>query len=145
MLLLYSSSQVLCRWILSVRKNYRPVKYHNWRHALNVCQTMFTVLKTGKMDFFMNDLEVSTNHHHNRNVAYTESGTPMLNWDSQYLCHFSTEWLKFGLQAHLFKMFGHAKFQLSIYCTFIVTKVFVVHLVIFTKCFITIKVQEIES
>ncbi len=50
---------MLCRWILSVRKNYRPVKYHNWRHALNVCQTMFTVLKTGKMDRFMDDLEVS--------------------------------------------------------------------------------------
>ncbi len=42
-----------------MRKNYRPVKYHNWRHALNVCQTMFTVLKTGKMDRFMDDLEVS--------------------------------------------------------------------------------------
>ena len=42
--------QVVCRWALSVKKNYRPVKYHNWRHALNVCQTMFTMLKTGKMD-----------------------------------------------------------------------------------------------
>ena len=41
-----------------MKKNYRPVKYHNWRHALNVCQTMFTVLKTGKMDRFMDDLEV---------------------------------------------------------------------------------------
>ena len=40
------------------KKNYRPVKYHNWRHALNVCQTMFTMLKTGKMDRFMDDLEV---------------------------------------------------------------------------------------
>lgn len=49
---------VLCRWILSVRKNYRPVKYHNWRHALNVCQTMFTVLRTGKMDRFMDELEI---------------------------------------------------------------------------------------
>ena len=28
----------------------QKVKYHNWRHALNVCQTMFTMLKTGKMD-----------------------------------------------------------------------------------------------
>lgn len=59
-----------------MKKNYRPVKYHNWRHALNVCQTMFTMLKTGKvsqpigfnrtsliihsfkMDRFMDDLEV---------------------------------------------------------------------------------------
>ena len=24
-------------------------------------------------------------------VTYTESGTPMLNWDSRCLCHFSTE------------------------------------------------------
>ena len=51
--------QILGRWVLSVKKNYRPVSYHNWRHALNVCQTMFTVLKTGKMDRFMDDLEVS--------------------------------------------------------------------------------------
>ena len=51
-----------------------------------------------------------------------------------------------SLQAHLFKMFGHAKFQLSISCTFKVMKVFVVYLVISTKCFITLKVlQEIES
>jgi hypothetical protein len=51
--------QVLCRWVLSVKKNYRPVKYHNWRHALNVAQTMFAMLKTGKMERFMTDLEVS--------------------------------------------------------------------------------------
>ncbi|KAK7582390.1 hypothetical protein V9T40_013835 [Parthenolecanium corni] len=50
--------QVLCKWILSVKKNYRPVKYHNWRHALNVAQTMFAMLKTAKMEQFMNDLEI---------------------------------------------------------------------------------------
>ncbi|XP_034254332.1 cGMP-specific 3',5'-cyclic phosphodiesterase-like, partial [Thrips palmi] len=50
--------QVLCRWVLSVKKNYRPVKYHNWRHALNVAQTMFAMLKTGKMERFMTDLEI---------------------------------------------------------------------------------------
>ncbi|XP_012288226.1 cGMP-specific 3',5'-cyclic phosphodiesterase [Orussus abietinus] len=49
---------VMCRWILSVKKNYRPVKYHNWRHALNVAQTMFAILKTGKMEQFMTDLEI---------------------------------------------------------------------------------------
>ncbi|KAG6449922.1 hypothetical protein O3G_MSEX006289 [Manduca sexta] len=51
-------NKVLCRWILSVKKNYRPVKYHNWRHALNVAQTMFAMLKTGKMERFMSDLEI---------------------------------------------------------------------------------------
>ncbi|XP_054730274.1 cGMP-specific 3',5'-cyclic phosphodiesterase [Anastrepha obliqua] len=50
--------EVICRWVLSVRKNYRPVKYHNWRHALNVTQTMFAMLKTGKMERFMTDLEI---------------------------------------------------------------------------------------
>ncbi|KAK9301706.1 hypothetical protein QLX08_006106 [Tetragonisca angustula] len=50
--------EVFCRWILSVKKNYRPVKYHNWRHALNVAQTMFAMLKTGKMEQFMTDLEI---------------------------------------------------------------------------------------
>ncbi|XP_037912457.1 cGMP-specific 3',5'-cyclic phosphodiesterase isoform X3 [Hermetia illucens] len=49
---------VLCRWVLSVRKNYRPVKYHNWRHAFNVTQTMFAMLKTGKLERFMTDLEI---------------------------------------------------------------------------------------
>ncbi|XP_059488412.1 cGMP-specific 3',5'-cyclic phosphodiesterase [Neocloeon triangulifer] len=49
---------VLCRWVLSVKKNYRPVKYHNWRHALNVGQTMFAMLKTGRMEQFMKDLEI---------------------------------------------------------------------------------------
>lgn len=53
------SRQVMCRWTLSVKKNYREVKYHNWRHALNVAQTMFAILKTGKIEKFMSDLEVS--------------------------------------------------------------------------------------
>lgn len=41
-----------------MKKNYRPVKYHNWRHALNVAQTMFAMFKTGKMERFMTDLEM---------------------------------------------------------------------------------------
>ncbi|XP_050665693.1 dual 3',5'-cyclic-AMP and -GMP phosphodiesterase 11-like isoform X2 [Leptidea sinapis] len=35
---------VLCRWLLSVKKNYRNVAYHNWRHAFNVAQMMFAIL-----------------------------------------------------------------------------------------------------
>jgi len=37
--------QTLVRWLLTVRKNYRAVAYHNWRHAFNVCQSMFAVLQ----------------------------------------------------------------------------------------------------
>ncbi|XP_037960082.1 dual 3',5'-cyclic-AMP and -GMP phosphodiesterase 11 isoform X2 [Teleopsis dalmanni] len=36
--------EVLCRWLLSVKKNYRNVTYHNWRHAFNVAQMMFAIL-----------------------------------------------------------------------------------------------------
>ena len=35
---------VLCRWLASVKKNYRDVTYHNWRHAFNVAQMMFAVI-----------------------------------------------------------------------------------------------------
>lgn len=36
--------EMLCRWLLSVKKNYRNVTYHNWRHAFNVAQMMFSIL-----------------------------------------------------------------------------------------------------
>ncbi|GFS80411.1 dual 3',5'-cyclic-AMP and -GMP phosphodiesterase 11 [Trichonephila clavipes] len=41
--------KVLCRWLLSVRKNYRQVTYHNWRHAFNVGQMMFALLTITKL------------------------------------------------------------------------------------------------
>ncbi|XP_071943556.1 dual 3',5'-cyclic-AMP and -GMP phosphodiesterase 11A-like [Antedon mediterranea] len=47
--------EVLCRWLLTVRRNYRPVAYHNYRHAFNVMQVMYTVLKTTNL--VLTDLE----------------------------------------------------------------------------------------
>lgn len=44
--------EVLCRWLLSVKKNYRNVTYHNWRHAFNVAQMMFAIL-TVKIYFYL--------------------------------------------------------------------------------------------
>uniref|UniRef100_A0A8C5P6G5 Phosphodiesterase n=1 Tax=Leptobrachium leishanense TaxID=445787 RepID=A0A8C5P6G5_9ANUR len=50
--------ETLCRWILSVKKNYRKhVAYHNWRHAFNTAQCMFASLKTGKIQYKLTDLE----------------------------------------------------------------------------------------
>ncbi len=53
--------EVLCRWLLSVKKNYRNVTYHNWRHAFNVAQMMFAIVTvtfafylTVKPRFFFN-------------------------------------------------------------------------------------------
>ncbi|XP_072170370.1 probable 3',5'-cyclic phosphodiesterase pde-5 [Diadema setosum] len=42
----------LCRFILTVRKNYRRVPYHNWTHAFSVAHSIYTVIKTGKEQFF---------------------------------------------------------------------------------------------
>ncbi|XP_062584403.1 dual 3',5'-cyclic-AMP and -GMP phosphodiesterase 11A-like isoform X3 [Saccostrea cucullata] len=50
-------SEVLCRWILTVRKNYRNVAYHNWRHAFNVCQFMFAALKRAGVRRHLSDKE----------------------------------------------------------------------------------------
>uniref|UniRef100_A0A3Q3XQ74 Phosphodiesterase n=1 Tax=Mola mola TaxID=94237 RepID=A0A3Q3XQ74_MOLML len=49
----------LCQWILSVKKNYRKnVAYHNWRHAFNTAQSMFALLKSGRLQNNLNDLEI---------------------------------------------------------------------------------------
>ncbi|XP_040038249.2 cGMP-specific 3',5'-cyclic phosphodiesterase isoform X1 [Gasterosteus aculeatus] len=49
----------LCQWVLSVKKNYRKnVAYHNWRHAFNTAQSMFTLLKSGHLQNNLSDLEV---------------------------------------------------------------------------------------
>ncbi|XP_040274201.1 cGMP-specific 3',5'-cyclic phosphodiesterase [Bufo bufo] len=51
--------ETLCRWILSVKKNYRKnVAYHNWRHAFNTAQCMFAALRTGKIQNKLSDLEI---------------------------------------------------------------------------------------
>lgn len=34
----------LYRFLITVKKNYRDVPYHNWRHAFNVSQVMFAIL-----------------------------------------------------------------------------------------------------
>uniref|UniRef100_A0A7N6F7V7 Phosphodiesterase n=1 Tax=Anabas testudineus TaxID=64144 RepID=A0A7N6F7V7_ANATE len=49
----------LCQWVLSVKKNYRKnVAYHNWRHAFNTAQCMFALLKSGRLQNNLSDLEV---------------------------------------------------------------------------------------
>uniref|UniRef100_A0A3Q3AYX1 Phosphodiesterase n=1 Tax=Kryptolebias marmoratus TaxID=37003 RepID=A0A3Q3AYX1_KRYMA len=49
----------LCQWVLSVKKNYRKnVVYHNWRHAFNTAQCMFALLKSGRLQNNLNDLEI---------------------------------------------------------------------------------------
>ncbi|XP_076327227.1 dual 3',5'-cyclic-AMP and -GMP phosphodiesterase 11-like isoform X2 [Tachypleus tridentatus] len=49
--------KVLCRWLLSVKKNYRQVTYHNWRHAFNVVQVMFAILTNTKLLRVLGEIE----------------------------------------------------------------------------------------
>ncbi|XP_014270796.1 dual 3',5'-cyclic-AMP and -GMP phosphodiesterase 11 isoform X2 [Halyomorpha halys] len=49
--------EVLCRWLLSVKKNYRNVTYHNWRHAFNVAQMMFSILMATQWWKIFGDIE----------------------------------------------------------------------------------------
>lgn len=35
----------LCRFTLTIKKNYRRVPYHNWTHGFSVANTMYTVIK----------------------------------------------------------------------------------------------------
>ncbi|XP_023658283.1 dual 3',5'-cyclic-AMP and -GMP phosphodiesterase 11A isoform X3 [Paramormyrops kingsleyae] len=50
--------EVLCRWLLTVRKNYRTVAYHNWRHAFNVSQCMFIMITTAGFQDVLSDTEI---------------------------------------------------------------------------------------
>ena len=52
-------------------------------------------------------------------------GHANVNLDIDIFVISEQKWLKFGLQAHLFKMFGYAKFQLSIFFTLRVMKLLV--------------------
>ncbi|XP_078497260.1 cone cGMP-specific 3',5'-cyclic phosphodiesterase subunit alpha' [Lissotriton helveticus] len=50
-------ADVLTRWMYTVRKGYRDITYHNWRHGFNVGQTMFALLMTGKLKKYYSDLD----------------------------------------------------------------------------------------
>ncbi|XP_033118661.1 probable 3',5'-cyclic phosphodiesterase pde-5 isoform X2 [Anneissia japonica] len=42
----------LCRFVLTVRKNYRQVPYHNWTHAFSVAHTVYTIIKKSDPNCF---------------------------------------------------------------------------------------------
>ncbi|KAL7987619.1 hypothetical protein Chor_006538 [Crotalus horridus] len=45
----------LCRFTMSVKKNYRRVPYHNWKHAITVAHCMYVILQHNHKTF--TDLE----------------------------------------------------------------------------------------
>ena len=41
----------LWRFVLTVKKNYRDVPYHNWTHAFAVAHSMYLVIRSGNEKF----------------------------------------------------------------------------------------------
>ncbi|KAB5586938.1 hypothetical protein PHYPO_G00007270 [Pangasianodon hypophthalmus] len=79
--------EVLCRWLLTVRKNYRTVAYHNWRHAFNVSQCMFVMITTAGFQDVLTDTETlalmvgclchDLDHRGTNNAFQAKSGSPL--------------------------------------------------------------------
>uniref|UniRef100_A0A7M4FG73 Phosphodiesterase n=1 Tax=Crocodylus porosus TaxID=8502 RepID=A0A7M4FG73_CROPO len=79
--------EVLTKWMYTVRKGYRDITYHNWRHGFNVGQTMFTLLMTGRLKKYYTDLEAfamvaaafchDIDHRGTNNLYQMKSGSPL--------------------------------------------------------------------
>lgn len=67
--------EVLCRWLLSVKKNYRNVTYHNWRHAFNVAQMMFAIITVSLLPL----LQLLTGKKSHNNKQYLAGNTMVEN------------------------------------------------------------------
>ncbi|XP_067131816.1 dual 3',5'-cyclic-AMP and -GMP phosphodiesterase 11A-like [Centruroides vittatus] len=50
--------EALCMFLCTVRKNYRNLPYHNWRHAFNVCQVMFAIFTKCNLKTIFSDFEM---------------------------------------------------------------------------------------
>ena len=50
--------EVLANFVLQCRRRYRTVPYHNFYHAVDVCQTVYTFLYTGGAKEYLTHLEV---------------------------------------------------------------------------------------
>ena len=52
------SPEKLLKFMVELRRHYNPVPYHNWFHALDVTQFVFSVISNGKVESYLEDLEV---------------------------------------------------------------------------------------
>uniref|UniRef100_A0A674PH88 Phosphodiesterase n=1 Tax=Takifugu rubripes TaxID=31033 RepID=A0A674PH88_TAKRU len=80
-------AETLTRWMYTVRKGYRAITYHNWRHGFNVGHTMFCLLQTGKLRKYYSDLDAfamvaaafchDIDHRGTNNLYQTKSAHPL--------------------------------------------------------------------
>ncbi|KAI0213878.1 putative 3',5'-cyclic phosphodiesterase pde-5 [Lamellibrachia satsuma] len=79
------SDLTLVKFTLTVRKNYRPVPYHNWAHAFSVAHAVYTVLMTSthkftpfeSMALFVACLCHDMDHRGKTNAFMVKSSTPL--------------------------------------------------------------------
>lgn len=43
--------QTLCRFTLTIRKNYRPITYHNWQHGFHVAHALWMMIRSTQSKF----------------------------------------------------------------------------------------------
>uniref|UniRef100_A0A672JCT8 Phosphodiesterase n=1 Tax=Salarias fasciatus TaxID=181472 RepID=A0A672JCT8_SALFA len=80
-------AETLTRWMYTVRKGYRAITYHNWRHGFNVGHTMFCLLQTGRLRKYYTDLDAfamvaaafchDIDHRGTNNLYQTKSASPL--------------------------------------------------------------------
>lgn len=51
----------LIRFVLTVKKNYRRVPYHNWTHGFSVSNSMYTIIKNSENAFRPNEVSFLCN------------------------------------------------------------------------------------
>eukprot|EP00045_Choanoeca_perplexa_P003585 m.32088 g.32088 ORF g.32088 m.32088 type:complete len:626 (+) comp12122_c0_seq1:69-1946(+) len=49
--------ETLCAWLICVRRSYRDVRYHNWKHAFNVGQFIYGVISSSEISKVFTDTE----------------------------------------------------------------------------------------
>ncbi|XP_041376655.1 cAMP and cAMP-inhibited cGMP 3',5'-cyclic phosphodiesterase 10A-like [Gigantopelta aegis] len=75
----------LCRFIMTVRKNYRPLAYHNWVHGFNVAHGLYCMIKTNPEHFGTREAMAlviagvchDLDHRGYNNVFYEEFNLPL--------------------------------------------------------------------
>ena len=75
----------LLKFVVTLRRHYNPVPYHNWSHALDVTQFVYSVITRGKVGRYLDDLEVfglmfsaichDTDHNGMNNAFHRKAGT----------------------------------------------------------------------
>eukprot|EP00730_Choanoeca_flexa_P004393 TRINITY_DN11680_c0_g1_i8.p1 TRINITY_DN11680_c0_g1~~TRINITY_DN11680_c0_g1_i8.p1 ORF type:complete len:242 (+),score=30.19 TRINITY_DN11680_c0_g1_i8:225-950(+) len=49
--------ETLCAWLICVRRSYRDVRYHNWKHAFNVGQFIYGLITSSEIGKMFSDTE----------------------------------------------------------------------------------------